>query len=106
MSEDIPIEGDEEEPPKEKQFRWSKKQVITDLCDGLGITEEDLYVAIMGAISVQFIRTGKGYVEWGQDKMLKLFAEKIRELKQKGESIDYASLAAWIKEYMEPGAEE
>ena len=101
MAEDIPIEGDDAPEPEEKKFRWSKKQVVSDLCDGLDLSEEELYAAIMGVLAVQFIRTGKGVVEWGQDKMLKGFATRIRELKEKGESIDYASLAVWIKEYME-----
>jgi hypothetical protein len=74
---------------------------VTDLCDGLNLSEEELYAAIMGVLAVQFIRTGKGVVEWGQDKMLKGFATRIRELKEKGESIDYASLAMWIQEYMD-----
>lgn len=101
MAEDTPIEGDDDPELQEKKFRWSKKQVVSDLCDGLDLSEEELYAAIMGVLAVQFIRTGKGVVEWGQDKMLKGFATRIRELKEKGESIDYASLAVWIKEYME-----
>lgn len=99
MTEDIPIE-DGDSPPK-KNIKWSKKQVINDLCEGLGITEEELYTAIMGALAAQFLRHGRGVVEWGQDKMLKTFAVKIKELKERGESIDYAALRSWIQEYME-----
>lgn len=101
MTEDIPIEDGDEPQPKEKKIRWSKKQVVEDLCNGLGLTEEELYTAIMGVIAVQGVRTGKAVVEWGQDRMLKLFATRIRELRDKGGSIDYAALASWLKEYME-----
>ena len=105
MTEDIPIEDGDDPQPQEKKIRWSKKQVVEDLCNGLGLSEEELYTAIMGVIAVQGVRTGKAVVEWGQDRMIKLFATKIRELKEMGGDIDYAALASWLKEYMEDSNE-